>query len=670
VLLPLTGEGAEHYDLPLTWARDTVNRAGGVSGKKLELVYADLGKTDLASATRRFAADSSIVAVVGPDTSERAFAAASALTQAGKVVVTPSATSADLFRAFSSNGLFWRTVEPDIAQVRTMLTLAARGGANKVALLASSDLYGTTFYDWFGFIATELGLAPTAVVRYDQKKDSCDAHVDEALAGGADALLAVPTSVDTTACIARRVRASGKPVRLLFSDAAVDPLLPQRIGPQAEGLEGTTLVSDPASGFDDAFAARFHRPPTPYAANVYDAVTLIAYGLQRSGGKGGGRGLARAMADVVDGTGTPTRSDEAGVARALRAIGAGSLPDVSGATGPLKYDKESHTDLVSSTYGHWRIANGQFQVIEKLSTAQSPTAVDGVSAFRAQASEARRGRIAAGSETVPGPKRGLWALLVAASSGWDNYRHQADVLAQYQLLRRNGVPDDHIVVVSADDVALDHRNPHRGTVRDQVGGPNLRAGAHVDYHLADVDANGVLAILAGDQSPALPSVLHSGPDDDVYVFVAGHGDEQGIYFGLNGPIPRSDAHYSVLTRDALQRAVAAMAAGHRYRRMLIAIEACKGGTLGVGLDAPGAVLLSGASPVEDSESANYDPDGQVWLADQFSFELSKAAAESPSLSLDQLQQRLYLRVNGSHVSAYGNASGNPLQVAVAEFVRP
>ena len=40
-----------------------------------------------------------------------------------------------------------------------------------------------------------------------------------------------------------------------------------------------------------------------------------------------------------------------------------------------------------------------------------------------------------------------WAVLVAGSKGWDNYRHQADVCHAYQVLHEHGVDDDHIVVV-------------------------------------------------------------------------------------------------------------------------------------------------------------------------------------------------------------------------------
>lgn len=50
-----------------------------------------------------------------------------------------------------------------------------------------------------------------------------------------------------------------------------------------------------------------------------------------------------------------------------------------------------------------------------------------------------------------GPR--IWALLVAGSNGYYNYRHQADVCHAYQILHRNGVPDERIVVMMYDDIA-------------------------------------------------------------------------------------------------------------------------------------------------------------------------------------------------------------------------
>jgi legumain len=46
-----------------------------------------------------------------------------------------------------------------------------------------------------------------------------------------------------------------------------------------------------------------------------------------------------------------------------------------------------------------------------------------------------------------------WAVLVAGSNGWYNYRHQADVCHAYQILHKNGIPDSNIIVMMYDDIA-------------------------------------------------------------------------------------------------------------------------------------------------------------------------------------------------------------------------
>ena len=58
-----------------------------------------------------------------------------------------------------------------------------------------------------------------------------------------------------------------------------------------------------------------------------------------------------------------------------------------------------------------------------------------------------------------------WALLVAGSSGWANCRFQADVFAMYQILKKNGYDDDHIVLIAEDDVTNDTRNIFRPDLR-------------------------------------------------------------------------------------------------------------------------------------------------------------------------------------------------------------
>ncbi|MDQ9825980.1 C13 family peptidase, partial [Acinetobacter sp. 163] len=61
-----------------------------------------------------------------------------------------------------------------------------------------------------------------------------------------------------------------------------------------------------------------------------------------------------------------------------------------------------------------------------------------------------------------------WALLVASSKDWKNYRHQADILSVYQMFRERGYPDDHIILIMEDDLAQNPKNPFKGEVKTDL----------------------------------------------------------------------------------------------------------------------------------------------------------------------------------------------------------
>ena len=84
----------------------------------------------------------------------------------------------------------------------------------------------------------------------------------------------------------------------------------------------------------------------------------------------------------------------------------------------------------------------------------------------------------------------LFAVIVDTSAFWFNYRHASNALSIYTLLKENGVPDDQIILMLADDVACNPRNPHAGRVfntDDQQTRRNVY-GEHVevDYRAGEV----------------------------------------------------------------------------------------------------------------------------------------------------------------------------------------
>ena len=55
-----------------------------------------------------------------------------------------------------------------------------------------------------------------------------------------------------------------------------------------------------------------------------------------------------------------------------------------------------------------------------------------------------------------------WAVLVAGSNTYGNYRHQSDVCHAYQVAKAAGMPESNIIVLAYDDIAHNPENPYPG----------------------------------------------------------------------------------------------------------------------------------------------------------------------------------------------------------------
>ncbi len=108
-----------------------------------------------------------------------------------------------------------------------------------------------------------------------------------------------------------------------------------------------------------------------------------------------------------------------------------------------------------------------------------------------------------------------WALLVAGSNSWMNYRHQADVCHAYQVLHAHGIPDENIVVMMHDDIANNDQNIHKGVILNRPDGPNVYPGVPKDYTGDLVTPENFMAVLQGKNMSGIGSgkTIASGPND-------------------------------------------------------------------------------------------------------------------------------------------------------------
>lgn len=661
VLLALTGD--VEFKEPLEWAKVTINSEGGIGGRKVELVYKDTTTGNITRQVQEFLNDDSIRIVIGPTTSDEMYALAPAFIAKKKVLISPTATSGDIIRAFGRNGYYvWRTTQGDAAQVKVILTILKGKGATKVALLAENSTYGQTFYDWTGFFATEYGIDVPFIRQFDAGPARLDTDVTEALKTDPDYIVAAAGPEDA-ATIKRAIDRSGSRTKLFLTDAAATPVLVRTLGAAAEGLEGTNPTADPASGFTDAYEKKFGKRPADFAAPAYDALLIAAFTEARQE-RAPFEPLGESVRQVVIGEATVTGWNASGVRTAIDETLHGPMPWITGASGGLEYDEVLGVDPIASYYTDWQVNNGTFRTVSVINslntTVTEKTGRQSVGMSRASAGLMSSSSALSGTYSAPVERTDFKAVIVGPSRGWSNYRHEADALSVYTMLRRNGVSDDNIILMVYDDVPTVPENPLRGDIHNIPKGQNIRSGAQVDYSGANVTAAMFKNVMTGTETASTPVVLAGNTGTDVFVYIASHGAPGEIIFGTGN---------SVLTTEEFTALTGSMAQNRQYRQMAFFVDTCFGESVATNVTAPGILYLTGAARNEPSLGAVYDMEIRQWLSDEFTAGVLSTLRANGNITFRDLYPATYARVTGSHVRMISTGHFNQ-DVPVMTFLRP
>jgi legumain len=262
----------------------------------------------------------------------------------------------------------------------------------------------------------------------------------------------------------------------------------------------------------------------------------------------------------------------------------------------------------------------------------------------------------------------VWAVLIAGSAGWGNYRHQADVAHAYQVLSRGGIPDDHIIVMVYNDIANNPENPRPGTLINHPTGEDVYANMPLDYTKDNVNAETFLAILTGNET-AIPQngphstgkMIHAGPNDRIFVFYSDHGAP-----GIIG-MPSGDFLYA----DQLHKAIKHRKKHHGFAEMVLYIEACESGSMFKGLleDDLGIYAVTAANEkesswgvycpgMEPSPPAEYntclgDLYSVSWMEDSDSNDLTAETLKKQYQKVRLRTSQNYTYTQGSHVERFG-----------------
>ncbi|XP_067286259.1 legumain-like [Pseudorasbora parva] len=198
-----------------------------------------------------------------------------------------------------------------------------------------------------------------------------------------------------------------------------------------------------------------------------------------------------------------------------------------------------------------------------------------------------------------------WVLLVAGSKDWENYQHQANVCALYQIIKQHGIPDEQIVVMMYDDIAHNPKNPANGDILSVVDNSNVYLGVPKDYTRESVTPENFLAALQGDDSTGR-KVIKSGPKDNIYIYMTGLGNEGMFEF------PHKSLH-----PDDFIGSINSMS--QTFSKMVIFMTSSYSATMFQDLSKDVNVYaLTACDKFTQSVPSDFDEKRKVFLSDKFS----------------------------------------------------
>ena len=628
----------------LKWAAENIKKAD--IGVKVVYEWYDEESSNLTELGNSLSNREDIKSVIGCNISTNTQKLAYALARK-KENIKPHftfCTSQELPRIFGHRGFLWGLCETDITQSELMLSCLSNEykDIKKVALLAADDIYGQTFVDWFAFQALELEMEPVCIATYKNASE-LDACLKRITASGAEALMCVPSSVDDVIPVHNYIdkwnfsSQTENYIALMFADKAYNKAILNTKKP-VDYISGLAPSSDPGSGFSVSYEALYGRLPFAGEAEVYDAV-LITVLASIWADKNNVKDLNKAISALLNGKCESQGGWTSGmIYNYYNEIMCGETPAISGATGTLDFNSEYYTTIRTASYAHWITYKGKMVIIDYYSRNAGTHSSSPVAAWEWKKIHVQD--VVGNDKVYDYPElKDNYAVLIAASEGWKNYRHQADVLAFYHYLKARGYDDEHIILIMADDLAYNEKNPLQGVVRRETSGKNLYNDIVIDYRLGELTPNDLKNILSGEPSDKYPVTLGSGKNDNVLFFWSGHGTQYGWEW----------KNSETLSPESVRSMFSQM----QYRKMFAIIETCYSGAVAQGcIGIPGLLMMTAANAYETSKADGYDSELQVYLTNSFTSSVLSQFERNPKSAIYDLYLHAFDKTLGSHVTVY------------------
>ena len=274
---------------------DEINRAGGINGRKVELVvYDSEGNTGKAAQlARRLIESDNVVAIIGPSSSGESL---QVLPIANELKTTLIAHAGTEKMTSPVTPYVFNTPPTDRVVAAHLLSVFKKRGINQIALLSAADGFGQSGASVVKELAPKYGVTIARHEEFNRTDADMTAQVLKAKDSPAQAML-VWSAFPAPTIIARNAAALGynKPMYNSYAAASKDLLV--QAGPAAEGsfvssmrlLAPETLkANDPmrpaVMKIFNEFKAKYNEAPATFAAHSHDALSLIEAAVRKMNG--------------------------------------------------------------------------------------------------------------------------------------------------------------------------------------------------------------------------------------------------------------------------------------------------------------------------------------------------------------------------------------------------
>jgi len=303
--LPLTGadaDSATRIKNGALMAIEEWNGKGGVGGYKLAVTVLDSGTStagqydpaQAATNAKKFVADPSVIAIVGPEMSGEGKAMTPILSAANLATITPSSTNPDITDPkfagqYKPNGkaIYFRTVTTDAYQGPNMANyMRDTLKVKSVYILDDSGAYGVGISNAFEAQAKKIGVNVIGHDQLDPKEADYTTIITKIKGLNPDAVYYGGVA-QAGVKVAKQLHEIFPSVIKAGGDGMVDGGLLSAVGfPAIEGwycTQASPHVMDDASMSDwvARYTKAYNMTPSDYAITAYDAVQVIADSIKR-----------------------------------------------------------------------------------------------------------------------------------------------------------------------------------------------------------------------------------------------------------------------------------------------------------------------------------------------------------------------------------------------------